>query len=119
LFQPTAQHKEHTMAEKKIGAGSLQAMGRLGLQELRNALHAQSNVAASTEKGMYGTALPSEVQEQRSAETVHENADGPISDPSTGQANSSRPLRGLDSLRESPAPRPPAPPGRDDRDREP
>lgn len=61
------------MAETKIGAGSLQAMGRLGLQELRNAAYAGSNVAAPTEKGMYGTAMPSDVNEQRGAEPMSES----------------------------------------------
>lgn len=114
------------MSEKKMGAGSLQAMGRLGLQELRNAVYAQSNVAAATEKGMYGTALPSDVQEQRSAEPMPsapatpsappEPSPGPSGgmemlraapvEPGTPEPSSSS--RGLDALR-APAPEPATP----------
>lgn len=61
------------MAETKIGAGSLQAMARLGLQELRNAASFEgSNVVAPTEKGMYGTAMASDVKDQRNEELVSE-----------------------------------------------
>jgi hypothetical protein len=41
-------------------------MARQGLQELRNALYPDSNVAVShVESGVYGTALPSEVAAER------------------------------------------------------
>ncbi len=55
-------------ASPKIGAGTMQAMARQGLHELRNALYPDSNVAAHPESGMYGTALPSEVAAQRQGE---------------------------------------------------
>lgn len=55
-------------ASPKLGAGSLQAMGRMGLHEFRNAFYAGSNVATHTEAGMWGTALPSEVAAQRQDE---------------------------------------------------
>ena len=49
----------------KVGAGHLQAMGRQGLHELRNALYPASNVAAPSDAGAYGVALPSEIAAQR------------------------------------------------------
>ena len=53
----------------KIGAGHAQAAFRQGLSELRNALYPESTVAnRSAELGLYGTALPSEVSEQRKAD---------------------------------------------------
>lgn len=55
-------------ASPKIGAGTLQAMGRLGAHEIRNSLYPESNVAAPTEAGIYGTALPSEIVAQRHEE---------------------------------------------------
>ena len=45
----------------KMGEGSLAAMGRLGLKELRNAFNPSRESVADAEIGMYGTALPSEV----------------------------------------------------------
>lgn len=52
----------------KYGAGHAQAMGRMGWQELRNAAYTGSNVATSGEAGLYGTATPQEVHEQRMSE---------------------------------------------------
>lgn len=52
---------EQKAATPKFGAGTGQAWLRQGLHEIRNALYPGSNVAAPTETGMYGTALPSEV----------------------------------------------------------
>lgn len=52
----------------KLGAGNLQAMGRLGLAELRAAAYSDSPIA-QTDPGLYGNALPSEVVGQRQAET--------------------------------------------------
>lgn len=49
----------------KLFAGHAQAMGRLGWHELRNAAYTGANVAASGETGLYGTATPQEVHEQR------------------------------------------------------
>lgn len=54
----------------KIGAGTLSASMRLGLTELRNAVFADSNVAARhTETGMYGTATQYEVNQERQGQT--------------------------------------------------
>jgi len=86
------------MAERKIGAGSLQAMGRLGLQELRNTMYAGSNVAAPTEKGMYGTALISDVQEQRSAEPKSESRSIDRDDNSPVAMPSERSTRSMDGV---------------------
>lgn len=49
----------------KIGDGHASAMGRQGLQELRNALYLESNVAQQPEYGLYGTRTPGEVAESR------------------------------------------------------
>lgn len=49
----------------KIGEGSLGAMGRLGLHELRNATYADSNIAHHSEVGMYGNPTQGEVAEAR------------------------------------------------------
>lgn len=49
----------------KLFAGHAQAMGRLGVHELRNAAYTGANVAASGETGLYGTATPQEVHEQQ------------------------------------------------------
>lgn len=48
----------------KIGAGHLQAMGRLGLAELRAAVFPGSEIAQS-DPGIYGSATQSEVVAQR------------------------------------------------------
>jgi hypothetical protein len=41
---------------KKIGEGHLEAMARLGLKELRNALNPSRESVADSEIGLYGTA---------------------------------------------------------------
>src|SRR5262249_47719246 len=54
-----------------FGAGHMQAMGRLGLAELRAAVSFEgSNIVQPTERGLYGTALQSEVKDQREAEAL-------------------------------------------------
>jgi hypothetical protein len=53
------------MSERKIGEGHVQAMGRLGLRELRGACYPESNVAQQPEYGLYGTLTPGEVAESR------------------------------------------------------
>lgn len=49
----------------KIGAGSLEAMGRQGLKELRAALYPDSNIAREAEMGTYGTLTQGEIAEQK------------------------------------------------------
>lgn len=50
----------------KIGEGHAGTMGRLGLEELRNATYPSSNVAEPNSMyGLYGTKTPGEVQEAR------------------------------------------------------
>ena len=49
----------------KIGEGTLAAMGRLGLKELRNAINPSKESVADTEIGMYGTATQGEIAEAR------------------------------------------------------
>jgi hypothetical protein len=50
----------------KIGEGSIQAMGRLGLKELRNALNPSRESVADSEIGMYGTLTQGEIANARS-----------------------------------------------------
>lgn len=52
------------MAEK-IGAGHLAAMGRLGLQELRNAINPSRESVAGSEMGLFGTATQGEIADAR------------------------------------------------------
>lgn len=54
----------------KYFAGHAQAMGRQGLSELRAAFYADSNVAQPPGLGIYGTATPSEVADQRNADLM-------------------------------------------------
>ena len=56
----------------KIGEGTLEAMGRLGLKELRNAFNPSRESVADSEIGMYGTATQGEIASAR---------DGPGSGP--------------------------------------
>jgi hypothetical protein len=50
----------------KIGEGHAGAMGRKGLDELRNAFYPESNVAQKhAEYGLYGSWTPGEVAEAR------------------------------------------------------
>ena len=70
------------MAEKqttKIGAGHAQAMGRMGWQELRNAVaHTGSNVVTNGETGLFGTATPQEVHEQKMNELQPQSEPSPL-----------------------------------------
>ena len=50
---------------RKIGAGHLAAMGRLGLKELRNAVNPSRDSAADSEIGLYGTQTQGEIAEAR------------------------------------------------------
>ncbi len=47
--------------DRKIGEGHLQAMARLGLKELRNALTPSRESVADSEVGLYGTATQGEI----------------------------------------------------------
>jgi hypothetical protein len=53
------------MSKKKIGAGHLEAMGRLGLKELRNAFNPSRESVADAEIGLYGTQTQGEIAEAR------------------------------------------------------
>ncbi len=60
----------------KIGEGHLEAMGRLGLREIRGAFYPESNVAQHSEYGLYGTRTPGEVAaDRRSDEGVPKDMD--------------------------------------------
>jgi hypothetical protein len=50
---------------RKIGDGHASAMFRQGLAELRGAFYNESNVAQQPQYGLYGTATPGEVAEDR------------------------------------------------------
>jgi hypothetical protein len=50
---------------KKIGEGHLEAMARLGLKELRNALNPSRESVADSEIGLYGTATQGEIADAR------------------------------------------------------
>ncbi len=63
---------------RKIGEGTLAATARLGLDEARNGLYSDSNIAAKhAPYGMWGTPTPQEVTESHrpSDDTVHGRAD--------------------------------------------
>jgi hypothetical protein len=49
----------------KFGEGHVAAMGRLGLQELRNAANPSRESVSGTEMGLYGTATQLEVNQDR------------------------------------------------------
>src|ERR1700722_19874758 len=49
----------------KVGEGHLEAMGRLGLKELRNAANPSRESAADSEIGLYGTQTQGEIAEAR------------------------------------------------------
>ncbi len=53
------------MSERKIGAGHVEAMLRLGLKELRNAANPSRESVADTEIGLYGTQTQGEIAEAR------------------------------------------------------
>jgi hypothetical protein len=49
----------------KIGEGHLEAMGRLGLKELRNAFNPSRESVADSEIGLYGSATQGEIASAR------------------------------------------------------
>ncbi len=53
------------MSERKIGAGHAEAMARLGLRELRNALNPSRESVADNEIGVFGSATQGEIAEAR------------------------------------------------------
>jgi hypothetical protein len=53
------------MGERKIGAGHVEAMARLGLKELRNAINPSRESVADNEIGLYGTMTQGEIAEAR------------------------------------------------------
>lgn len=57
------------MADEKIkfGAGHAQAMARLGLRELREAVNPSKEGIAREEMGLYGTLTPGEIAQQKEA----------------------------------------------------
>jgi hypothetical protein len=62
----------------KLGAGALQAAGRLGLEELRNAVSmGTTNVEAPTQPGALGTVTPVEVERQKQSEPQFPPPDRP------------------------------------------
>jgi hypothetical protein len=82
---------------RKIGAGHLSAMARLGLRELREAVNPSKESVAREELGLFGTLTPGEIEKQKElaeqSETLTEEKD-------------SR-LRELHSLMSQPPIRPP------------
>jgi hypothetical protein len=76
------------MSERKIGAGHLAAMGRLGLKELRNASNPSRESMADNEVGLYGTETQGEIAQARKGP-----GDGP-------EQESSDKALSLDDLRE-------------------
>lgn len=50
---------------RKIGEGHAEAMLRLGLKELRNALNPSKESVADTEIGLFGTKTQGEIAESR------------------------------------------------------
>lgn len=61
---------ETNKPEPKIGAGHAHAMWRQGLAELRAAVYSDSSIAQPTEYGIYGTATPSEVMQEKAGDTI-------------------------------------------------
>src|SRR5271170_3289218 len=53
------------MSERKIGAGHLAAMARLGLKELRNLANPSRESVADSEMGLYGTQTQGEIAQAR------------------------------------------------------
>ena len=50
---------------RKLGEGHLEAMVRLGLKELRNAVNPSRESVADTEVGLYGTQTQGEIAQAR------------------------------------------------------
>jgi hypothetical protein len=61
----TGQRRETNMSDRKIGAGHVEAMARLGLKELRNAANPSRESVADTEVGLYGTQTQGEIAAAR------------------------------------------------------
>jgi hypothetical protein len=53
------------MSKPKIGSGHAQAMARLGLRELRNALNPSRESVADSEIGLYGSQTQGEIAQAR------------------------------------------------------
>lgn len=66
--------------KQKIGAGHASAMARMGLRELRGAIYPGSNVAQQPELGVYGTATPHEVFQERHGESDARESSHDIAD---------------------------------------
>ncbi len=81
------------MSERKIGAGHVAAMARLGLRELRNAMNPSRESVADNEIGLYGSQTQGEIAAARG---------GPGSGP---EQESSNQKLSLDGLREDAAKR--------------
>ncbi len=82
----------------KIGSGHVSAMGRQGLNELRAALYAESNVAQPTEMGAYGTATPVEVTKERQGEEPERDEGSSIIESRVQQAEASPDMGSRDSI---------------------
>lgn len=54
---------------RKMGEGHAQAMARLGLKELRNAMNPSRESVADTEIGLYGTQTQGEIAQARGSKT--------------------------------------------------
>jgi hypothetical protein len=52
-------------SDLRIGEGHVAAMGRLGLQELRNAANPSRESVAGSEMGLYGTQTQGEIADNR------------------------------------------------------
>jgi hypothetical protein len=55
----------------KIGEGSLAAAGRMGLNELRQAVYTQSPIANQVDHGMYGVSTQGEIADARRDEPIN------------------------------------------------
>lgn len=63
-YQPAQQPAQQQ--RQKYFAGHVQAMGRLGVKELRNAMYTGGrDSVADTEMGLYGTVTPAEAGQQQ------------------------------------------------------
>lgn len=54
-----------SQSQRKIGDGHVQAMARLGLKELRNAINPSRESVADNEIGLYGTMTQGEIAQAR------------------------------------------------------
>ncbi len=62
--------------QAKWGAGHAAAMGRMGLNELRNSIYADSNVAQrNTEMGVFGQLTPGEIADDRRQSEMEQDHD--------------------------------------------